>query len=77
MLFRSAPQIYFVHIAVTRWQGDHPNNVTMTSDMRVALYTNLLIMLVFFILLLRLVYRVRVQALTASALRRRLARMGA
>ncbi len=72
-----APQIYFVHIAVTRWQGDHPNNVTMTSDMRVALYSNLLIMLVFFILLLRLVYRVRVQALTASALRRRLARMGA
>jgi len=72
-----APQIYFVHIAVSRWQGDHPNNVVLETDMRVALYSNLAILLVVFILLLRLAYRVRLDALTVSALRRRLARIGA
>ena len=72
-----APQIYFVHIAVSRWQGDHPNNVVMEPEMRVALYSNLGLMMIVFFLLLRLRYRVRRDALTVSALKRRLARMGA
>lgn len=74
------PNIFFVHYAVKKWQGDHPDGVVgggMTNDMRVALYTNLAILMVVFFVLLRLRYRMHRDALTARALRRRLARIGA
>lgn len=74
------PNIIFVHIAVARWRGDHPDAVVsggLTSEMRIALYSVLAVMLLVFGLLLRLRYRTQVQLLTLGAQKRRLARLGA
>jgi heme exporter protein C len=74
-----APNIIFVHIAVKKWRGDHPGGVVeggLTSNMRVALYGSLIGLLITFILLLRVRYRMHRDALTVRALKRRLARLG-
>ncbi len=71
-----APNIFFVHIAVTRWRGDHPNNVGLEPEMRVVLYSCLLIFIIIFSLLVRLRYRVHMDERTAIALSRRLSRIG-
>lgn len=71
-----APNIFFVHIAVTRWRGDHPNNVGLEPEMRVVLYSCLLIFIIIFSLLVRLRYRVHMEERTAVALSRRLSRLG-
>ena len=70
------PTIIFVHIAVTRWRGDHPNNVQLETDMRIALYSCLLIFIIVFSLLVRLRFKVHMQERVASALSRRLSRLG-
>lgn len=74
------PNIFFVHYAVKKWRGEHPDGVTseggMTPEMRVALYTTLAVLMVVFFVLLRLRYRMHRDELTARALRRRLARLG-
>ena len=70
------PTIIFVHIAVTRWRGDHPNNVQLETDMRIALYGCLLIFIIVFSLLVRLRFKVHMQERVASALSRRLSRLG-
>ena len=72
-----APNIFFVHIAVTRWRGDHPNNIQLEPEMRVVLYSCLLIFIVVYSLMLRLRYRVHMEERTASALSARLSRLGA
>jgi len=72
-----APNIFFVHIAVTRWRGDHPNNIQLEPEMRVVLYSCLLIFIVVYALLLRLRFRVHMEERTASALARELSRIGA
>ena len=71
-----APCIFFVHIAVTRWRGDHPNNIGLAPEMRIALYSCLLIFIVIFSLLVRLRYRVHMEERTASALAKRLSKLG-
>ena len=71
-----APNIVFVHIAVTRWRGDHPNNIQLEPKMRVVLYSCLLIFIVIYALVLRLRYRVHMEERTASALARELSRLG-
>ena len=71
-----APNIFFVHIAVTRWRGDHPNNVGLEPEMRVVLYSCLLIFIIIFSLLVRLRYRIHMEERTAAALSRRLSRLG-
>lgn len=71
-----APNIFFVHIAVTRWRGDHPNNVQLDSEMRIALYSCLLIFIIVFALLMRLRFKVHMQARVVSALSRKLSRLG-
>jgi heme exporter protein C len=63
-----APNIFFVHIAVTRWRGDHPNNIQLEPQMRVVLYSCLLIFIMVFALLIRLRYRVHAQDKQISAL---------
>ncbi len=73
-----APNILFVHVAVKKWRGDHPDMVVsngLTSDMRLALYPSLLALLIVFFLLLHLRYRAHRDALTVQAIRRRLARL--
>jgi len=72
-----APNIFFVHVAVTRWRGDHPNNIQLEPSMRVALYSTLLVFMVVFGLLVRLRYRVHLEERAAAALSRRLSRLGA
>ena len=72
-----APNIVFVHIAVTRWRGDHPNNIRLDSEMRVVLYSALFFMLILFVQLLHLRYRSHLQQRTLAALRRRLSRLSA
>ena len=72
-----APNIVFVHIAVTRWRGDHPNNIRLDPEMRVVLYSTLFIFIILFAQLLRLRYRVQLQRRTLAALRRRLSRLSA
>ena len=71
-----APNIFFVHVAVTRWRGDHPNNIGLEPEMRVVLYSCLLIFIIIFTLLIRLRYRVHTEERTVSALSRRLSRIG-
>jgi heme exporter protein C len=71
-----APNIFFVHVAVTRWRGDHPNNIQLEPEMRVALYSCLLIFIIIFSLLVRLRYTIHLQERVASALSRRLSRLG-
>lgn len=71
-----APNIFFVHIAVTRWRGDHPNNIGLEPEMRIVLYSCLVIFIIIFSLLVRLRYRVHMEERTASALSRRLSRLG-
>ncbi len=74
------PNIFFVHYAVKKWRGDHPDGVAtgggLGAEQRIALYGTLLVFIVVFVLLVRLRYRVHEDALTARALRRRLARLG-
>ncbi|MEE2645382.1 MAG: cytochrome c biogenesis protein CcsA [Myxococcota bacterium] len=72
-----APNIVFVHIAVTRWRGDHPNNIRLDPEMRVVLYSALFFMIILFIQLLRLRYQSHLQQRTLAALRRRLSRLSA
>ena len=71
-----APNIFFVHVAVTRWRGDHPNNIGLEPEMRVVLYSCLLIFIIIFTLLVRLRYRMHTEERTISALSRRLSRIG-
>ena len=71
-----APNIFFVHVAVTRWRGDHPNNIGLEPEMRVVLYSCLLIFIIIFTLLVRLRYRMHTEERTVSALSRRLSRIG-
>ncbi len=75
-----APNMYFVRIAVKKWRGDHPDGVTseggMHPDMRMAFMVCLAAVLTLFTLLLIQRYRAHRDAATASALRRRLGRMG-
>ena len=71
-----APNIFFVHVAVTRWRGDHPNNIGLEPEMRVVLYSCLLIFIIIFTLLVRLRYRMHNEERTVSALSRRLSRIG-
>lgn len=71
-----APNIFFVHVAVTRWRGDHPNNIGLEPEMRVVLYSCLLIFIIIFTLLIRLRYRIHTEERTVSALSRRLSRIG-
>ena len=70
-----APNIFFVHVAVTRWRGDHPNNIGLEPEMRVVLYSCLLIFIIIFTLLIRLRYGYTEER-TVSALSRRLSRIG-
>lgn len=74
------PNIFFVHYAVKKWRGDHPDGVTssggMEPSMRVALYSSLAVLLVVFIIMLRQRYVMHRDALTVRAIRRRLARLG-
>lgn len=71
-----APAIFFVHVAVTRWRGDHPNNIQLEPEMRIVLYSCLFIFIIIFSLLVRLRFRVHMEERTASALSRRLSRLG-
>lgn len=70
------PNIYFVRIAVSKWMGDHPNNVVITDEMRVVLWTCFAVLTVVFFLLLRMRYRARREGLAVLTLKRRLARLG-
>jgi heme exporter protein C len=70
-----APNIFFVHIAVTRWRGDHPNNIQLEPEMRVVLYSSLLIFILIFSNLLRLRYRVHAQTKQLSLLSAKLNRI--
>ena len=72
-----APCIFLVHIAVTKWRGDHPNNVKLQPEMRIVLYSSLLVFIIIYILMLRLRYRVHLNERRASALSLRLSRLGA
>jgi heme exporter protein C len=74
-----APNIVFVHLAVRKWRGTHPDQVVSRSDsdMRIALYSILVIMLVLFVLLVVQRYRIHKNAFRVRALRRRLSRLGA
>ena len=70
--------IFFVHYAVKKWRGDHPDDVIARSDpdMRMALYLCLAALLVVFILSIILRYRAHRDRATVSAMRRRLSRLG-
>ena len=73
------PNIIFVHIAVKKMGGVHPDRVVesgLGQDMRLALYVALSALVVTFALLLRIRYRTHCDALTVRALNRRLARLG-
>ncbi len=72
------PNIFFVHYAVKKWRGDHPDDVISRSDpdMRMALYSCLAILLVVFILLLVSRYRAHKQRAVLGLLRRRTSRLG-
>jgi heme exporter protein C len=71
-----APNIFFVHIAVERWRGDHPPSVALEPEMKIALYTAMASLMVVFGLLTHLRYRAHVDALSVGMLRRRFARLG-
>ena len=72
------PNIFFVHYAVKKWRGDHPDDVISRSDpdMRRALYSCLAILLVLFILLLVSRYRAHKERAQIGVLRRRVSRLG-
>ena len=72
------PNIFFVHYAVKKWRGDHPDDVIARSDpdMRLALYLCLSALLVVFILSIILRYRTHRDRATVSAIRRRVSRLG-
>ena len=72
------PNIFFVHYAVKKWRGDHPDDVISRSDpdIRMTLYICLGILMVVFILLLRMRYQAHIQRATVGALRRRISRLG-
>lgn len=73
------PNIYFVRKAVERWGGVHPNSGVATRsdpEIKMGMYTCLLILLVVFALLMAARYRMHTDALTVRAIRRRLARLG-
>ena len=72
------PNIFFVHYAVKKWRGDHPDDVISRSDpdMRLALYSCLGILLVLFILLLVSRYRAHKERAQIGVLRRRVSRLG-
>lgn len=72
-----APCIFLVHVAVTKWRGDHPNNIKLEPEMRIVLYSCLLIFIIIYTLILRLRYRVHLNERRASALSLRLSRLGA
>lgn len=71
-----APNIFFVHIAVERWRGDHPPSVALEPEMKIALYSTMASLMLVFGLLVRLRYRAHVDSLTVGLLRRRFARLG-
>ncbi len=72
------PNIFFVHYAVKKWRGDHPDDVISRSDpdIRMTLYICLGILMLVFILLLRMRYMAHIQRATVGALRRRISRLG-
>lgn len=72
-----APCIFIVHIAVKKWRGDHPQINSLDPQMRVVLYSCLLIFIIIYSLMLRLRYRVHLNERRASALSLRLSRLGA
>ena len=69
------PNIIFVHYAVKKWKGDHPDNVQLDPDMRIVLYSSLGILMIVFWLLLVNRYRAHRDRATVGALRRRLSRL--
>ena len=72
------PNIIFVHYAVKKWRGDHPDDVIARSDpdMRMTLYLCLASLMVVFFLLLVLRYRSHRDRATVRVARRRLNRLG-
>lgn len=72
-----APCIFLVHIAVKKWRGDHPQIEGLDPQMRVVLYSCLLVFIIIYSLMLRLRYRVHLNERRASALSLRLSRIGA
>ena len=72
------PNIIFVHYAVRKWRGDHPDQVVSRSndDMRIALFSILAIMTLVFILLVIQRYRMHRDEFRVRTLRRRLSRLG-
>jgi heme exporter protein C len=74
-----APNIYFVHIAVKKWRGQHPDVIQgggLHPDMWKAVWVSFAALGLVFGLLLTLRYRVRRDERTVRTLRRRLARLG-
>jgi len=74
-----APNIIFVHTAVAKMGGDHPDKVAtqgLGNEQRLVLYGTLLVFIILFVLLVRLRYRMHTDELTVRAIRRRLAKIG-
>lgn len=71
-----APCIFIVHVAVSKWRGDHPNNIGLEPEMRVVLYSCLFVFIIIYSLLFRLRYRVHMSERIASALSLRISRLG-
>ena len=69
------PNIFFVHYAVKKWKGDHPDNVQLDPEMRVVLYSCLGILMIVFWLLLVNRYRAHRDLAVVGALKRRLSRL--
>ncbi len=77
----ATPNIYFVHVAVEKWKGMHPEiqnkaGSGLTPDMKVAFFVSMAALLLLFGLLVEQRYRMHLQTRLVSALRRRLNRLG-
>ena len=74
-----APNIYFVHFAVKKWRGVHPDVVKgggLASEMWTAMWFTVAALGLVFWMLAHIRYRANRDARNARVLRRRLARMG-
>lgn len=77
----ATPNIYFVHVAVEKWKGMHPEIQNKSSgglspDMRTAFIVCMVVLLLLFGLLLEQRYRMHLQSRLVAALRRRIHRIG-
>jgi hypothetical protein len=77
----ATPNIYFVHVAVEKWKGMHPEiedkaGSGLSPDMRIAFLVSMAALMLLFALLLEQRYRMHLHARLVGALRRRIHRLG-